>query len=76
MEREDCRQPFYNRGLEQQAKGDLDGAIASYTNAIRLDPNNAKRIGAGLFSAAEKGAQKDDRADADNDQRPPRHKTI
>ena len=28
----------YNRGIARKAKGDLDRAIADYTEAIRLDP--------------------------------------
>jgi tetratricopeptide (TPR) repeat protein len=28
----------YNRGISWKAKGDLDRAIADYTEAIRLDP--------------------------------------
>src|SRR5580700_6796925 len=30
---------FNNRGIAYRAKGDLDRAIADYTEAIRLDPN-------------------------------------
>ncbi|MEM7189958.1 MAG: S-adenosylmethionine-dependent methyltransferase, partial [Pseudomonadota bacterium] len=28
----------YNRGLEQQATGDMEGAAASYREALALDP--------------------------------------
>lgn len=31
---------YYNRGVERQNKGDLDGAVADYTKAIELDPKN------------------------------------
>src|SRR5690242_1594054 len=30
---------YYNRGLAWKAKGDLDRAIADYTEATRIDPN-------------------------------------
>jgi tetratricopeptide (TPR) repeat protein len=33
---------FNNRGLAQQAKGDLDAAIRDYIEAIRLNPNDAE----------------------------------
>jgi tetratricopeptide (TPR) repeat protein len=29
---------FYNRGLQRQAAGDLDGALADYAEAIKRDP--------------------------------------
>ena len=32
---------FYGRGVAYGKKGDNDRAIANYTEAIRLDPNNA-----------------------------------
>jgi Flp pilus assembly protein TadD len=32
---------YYNRGIDRQAKGDLDGAIADYTKAIEIDPRSA-----------------------------------
>ncbi len=32
---------FYNKGLEQQNKGNLDIAITNYNQAIELDPNLA-----------------------------------
>ena len=34
---------FNYRGVAYKAKGDLDHAIADYTEAIRLDPNYAPR---------------------------------
>ncbi len=30
----------YRRGVELQEKGDLEGAIAEYRTALRLDPND------------------------------------
>jgi tetratricopeptide (TPR) repeat protein len=30
---------LYNRGVEKQERGDLDGAIADYTNAIEINPD-------------------------------------
>lgn len=32
---------FYNRGLEKHNAGDLDGAIADYSEALKRDPNDA-----------------------------------
>lgn len=32
---------YFNRALERGSRGDLDGAIADYTEAIRLNPNHA-----------------------------------
>ncbi|MEH2410063.1 tetratricopeptide repeat protein [Nostoc sp.] len=32
---------FFNQGLDKQKKGDLQGAITAYTEAIRLNPNFA-----------------------------------
>jgi len=32
---------YYNRGVERQNKGDMDGALADYTKAIELDPKNS-----------------------------------
>jgi tetratricopeptide (TPR) repeat protein len=32
---------FYNRGVNEEDRGDLDGAIADYSRAIELDPNDA-----------------------------------
>ena len=32
---------FYNRGLERQAAGDLDGALADFDLALRLNPADA-----------------------------------
>ncbi len=36
---------YYNRGNARKAKNDLDGAIADYSEAIRLEPQNASRYG-------------------------------
>ena len=33
---------FYNRGLAYESKGDYARAIADYSDAIRLDPNDAE----------------------------------
>src|SRR5882672_9868077 len=33
---------YFNRGVEYDAKGDLDRGIADYTEAIRLDPKYPK----------------------------------
>jgi tetratricopeptide (TPR) repeat protein len=32
---------YYNRGIAENAKGDLDGAIADYSKAIALKPDDA-----------------------------------
>src|ERR1700730_10781316 len=32
---------YYNRGIAYKAKGDLDRAIADYSEALRLDPKDA-----------------------------------
>ena len=56
----------YNLGIALYAKGDLDGAIAAYREAIRLDPNHAKAHGAlgqalllqGQFAEAKAASQK------------------
>jgi tetratricopeptide (TPR) repeat protein len=33
---------FYNRGVTYRRKGDIDRAIADYSETIRLDPRNAQ----------------------------------
>ena len=33
---------FYNRGVEKGEKGDFQGAIADYNQALRINPNYAK----------------------------------
>ncbi len=54
---------FYNRGNEQKAKGDLDGAIASCTFAILLNPKDAAAYTLRGFAKQEKGDQKGANAD-------------
>lgn len=47
-------QAFYNRGLQQVQARDTAGAIASYKEALRLDPNFASaynNLGVALFSS-------------------------
>jgi hypothetical protein len=34
-----CTSRLHNRGLAHHDKGDLDGALADYTEAIRLKPD-------------------------------------
>ena len=54
------------QGIEKIERGDYDGAIADYTQAIRLDPNNANAYGNRGIAYGEKGDY--DRAIADYNQ--------
>jgi tetratricopeptide (TPR) repeat protein len=33
---------YYDRGIAKQKKGDLNGAMADYNQAIKLNPNDAR----------------------------------
>jgi len=44
-----------NQGNEKSDRGDYDGAIADYTEAIRLDPNNARAYNSRGWTYALKG---------------------
>ena len=35
---------YYNRGIAYGNKGELDKAIADFTEAIRLDPKDGKSV--------------------------------
>ena len=49
---------YFNRGIAHRAKGDLDGALADYTEAIRLKPDYA-------LAYNNRGAARNDKKDLD-----------
>ena len=54
-ERQLTAQEYFERALAQQNKGDLDGALADYTEALRLNPQYAAAyLNRGIVRAAQK----------------------
>ncbi|MCZ6624588.1 MAG: tetratricopeptide repeat protein [Deltaproteobacteria bacterium] len=49
---------YYNRGIARKAKGDLNGALKDYGEAIRLNPDDADAY-------YNRGIARDDKGDLD-----------
>jgi tetratricopeptide (TPR) repeat protein len=60
---------YFHRGAERQDKGDLGGAVADFTKAIKLDPKDAEAYSAHGRARNKKGDY--DAAVADTSRRAP-----